>query len=211
MIMSLRSSTAANRATKPAPSVLQTLPRVLNASRKAKRSANTPSFPSPAVQEESSLQHGYPIEGSADGPFKYPYMFPGSDKVYEGKPVSVSEMRKVRSDTTSSKRPDMTGIDKENEGRATAMGKMPKNSGDTAPSKRPSMASIDKENGGRATAMAMGDNKASRNALECLPKDQQFFGALLLSSVNEFVDSHLGDEEQGTLGDYLQSCWAHRP
>jgi hypothetical protein len=165
--------------------------------------------------------HGLAVEGSADVPFKFPYMIAGSDEVFEGvnatvadmrkmaridkenagRATTVGEMRKNSFDTAPSKQPDVTSIDKENGGRATTVGELRKDSDDTAPSKQPGMASIDKENGGRApaTAITVGESKASRNALQCLPKDQQFFGALLRSSVNEFVQAAASETKSKAL------------
>lgn len=148
----LSSSSIANRTTKPAPSVLQTLPPMLNSSREAIRSANIQSFPSPF--QASSFLDTMSSEGSDAEPFKYPYI---------------------------------TSDGKENEGRATAMD-MAMGS-DAGPIKYPYITSDGKENEGRATVMATREDKASKNALQGLSKDKHFFGALLLSSVNEFVEA----------------------
>jgi hypothetical protein len=102
--------------------VLQKLPKVRNASRKTKLSANAPSFPSPAVQEEDPflLQYGHPVEGRDDG-LKFAYMFPGDDTVYEGINATVAEMRKGNRDGTGLfKGPKLIDIDKENEDQAKA-------------------------------------------------------------------------------------------
>ena len=146
-----RSSTAANRTTKPAPSVLQTLPNTV-----AMRSANTPSFPSHAPT--TLFQDSLPVEGIADVPFKYPCTITGSDKVYEGRNETVTEMRK--------------------------------NTEDPAPSKQPSIT---------ATDITVGDNQAGKNDIQGLTKDQQFFKALLTSSVNEFVEAAASETKSKAL------------
>jgi hypothetical protein len=152
----LRSSKTVKKTTKPAPSVLQTLPNILNATRETMRSASTQSFP-------SHLNDGMPAEGGGDCPFKYPCWMGG--KIVEGRSTRMGDNKAVKN----------------------ALKALPKD---------PYMIG-NKENGGRATVM--GDNKAGKNALKGLSKDQQFFRALLLSTVNEFVEAAASDTKSKAL------------
>jgi hypothetical protein len=145
-----------------------------------------------------SVQDSWPVEGSADMPFKFPYMIAGSDRIYEGIRATAASMRNHSGGNTApSKQPDRTGIDKEKGGGATGTA--------TAPSKQPDRTGIDKENGSRttapATAIKVGDNKKAGkdDIIQCLPKDQQFFGALLTSSVNDFVEAAASETKSKAL------------
>jgi hypothetical protein len=155
----------------PVPPYLQTLPNMPNSSLKARRSSIHADFAPPT---RAALPHGFRAT-----PFAQPY---ATDR-HATHAAFAPPIHGFRA--TPFAFPYTTNMDKENGGAAAAK-----------PFAQPYSTNRDKENG-RATAKV--DNEAAVNILDHLPREHQFFGALLLSSASDFVEAAASETRSKTL------------